>query len=62
MEVELMRPTLWLGLGGCPTKLAFTLHWVGKLGVEAERDTSQGQARIWFRPRVKWAAIVTAIL
>ena len=56
-----MRPTLWLGLGGCPTKLTFKLHSVAKLGVKAERDTSGGQARIWFRPRVKGAVIVTAI-
>lgn len=40
MEVELMRPTLWLGLGGCPTKLVFKLHSIAKLRVKAEGDTS----------------------
>lgn len=35
IAVALMRPELWLGLGGCPTKTAFRPHSAGKLGAKA---------------------------
>lgn len=57
-----MSPTLWLGLGGCPTKTAFRPHLAGKLGAKTGQDRRQGQARIWFKLRVKQAGKITMMV